>query len=198
MDTSNTTSMSADIATQLVKAKTTLEKWRDYCTARIRVCEITGCWIWTGAFRLSSKKQKTVIDRRPVLSVEGKRVYAYRVVWALRHDQPFPADKLALHKCDRPECVNPDHIRPGTAKDNAHDAAVRGRCRARLTDDQVRTIMAVSARMPGAGLHQIAVATGDKTIKRWNVRDVLVNSCGVARVSARVANKMTTSHALGL
>jgi hypothetical protein len=37
-----------------------------------------------------------------------------------------PTSIVARHTCDHPWCINPDHIIPGTNKDNAHDAIERG------------------------------------------------------------------------
>jgi hypothetical protein len=34
--------------------------------------------------------------------------------------------EMALHSCDRPACVNPNHLRPGSKSDNMRDAAERG------------------------------------------------------------------------
>jgi len=51
---------------------------------------------------------------------------AHRVAWEIKNG-PFPEGMLALHSCDKPDCVNPDHIRPGTHKDNMKDREERGR-----------------------------------------------------------------------
>lgn len=38
-----------------------------------------------------------------------------------------PPGLIALHSCDNPPCVNPQHLRWGTHKDNSNDAVLRGR-----------------------------------------------------------------------
>lgn len=39
----------------------------------------------------------------------------------------MPKDRYALHSCDNPRCVNPSHLRWGTAADNTNDAVTRKR-----------------------------------------------------------------------
>lgn len=39
----------------------------------------------------------------------------------------IPAGKDVLHKCDVRACINPEHLFIGTAKDNTHDMAKKGR-----------------------------------------------------------------------
>lgn len=50
----------------------------------------------------------------------------------LLHDLPWPARDvigapMVLHHCDRPWCVNPDHLYAGDAKQNSKDCVERGR-----------------------------------------------------------------------
>lgn len=40
---------------------------------------------------------------------------------------PIPPQKDILHSCDNPRCVNPKHLRYGTAKENGQDKKERGR-----------------------------------------------------------------------
>jgi hypothetical protein len=39
----------------------------------------------------------------------------------------FPDDAVLCHRCDVPDCVAPDHIFPGTHRDNMRDCALKGR-----------------------------------------------------------------------
>src|SRR5688572_24439688 len=99
-----------------------------------------GCWIWQGATdgrygeaRLNGKKQKT-----------------HRIAWTLVNGE-IPEGMFALHRCDNPPCVNPDHLFLGTKKDNRADCLQKGRQArgemngsALLTADAVRAIRASS------------------------------------------------------
>lgn len=67
------------------------------------------CWIWTGG---------TTPDGYGVFSVAGRSVRAHR--WAhLQMVGPIPEGLDLDHfACDRPGCVNPQHTRPVTVREN--------------------------------------------------------------------------------
>lgn len=80
------------------------------------------CWPWT-AYR--NQWGRGTFGLTGPDGVSGMYL-APRVAWALAHDED-PGDLNVLHSCDRPECVNPAHLRLGTPRDNAQDAIDRGR-----------------------------------------------------------------------
>ena len=41
----------------------------------------------------------------------------------------IPEGLVIRHTCDNPACINPDHLKPGTQKDNVHDMFERNRFR---------------------------------------------------------------------
>lgn len=53
---------------------------------------------------------------------------AHRTAWAVVHG-PIPEGMVIMHLCDRPPCVNVDHLRCGTQTENIRDAAAKGRLR---------------------------------------------------------------------
>jgi DNA-directed RNA polymerase specialized sigma24 family protein len=74
---------------------------------------------------------------------------------------PIPAGRLVLHSCDNPPCVNPEHLRAGTQRDNRRDAVIRRRtargernAAAKLTDAQFAAI----PRRVAAGERQADIA----------------------------------------
>lgn len=75
------------------------------------------CVLWTGY---------TNHDGYGRLSIKGNLYMAHRIAWSLRNG-PAPRDKLVLHKCDNPPCVNPDHLFLGDDLDNAQDKSQKGR-----------------------------------------------------------------------
>lgn len=78
----------------------------------------SGCWVWK-----SKKRGEWDYGR---ISVEGKRDWSHR--WAYRiFKGDIERGAWVLHSCDVVGCVNPEHLRIGTAKDNTRDMYLRGR-----------------------------------------------------------------------
>ena len=80
--------------------------------------ERTGCWLWCGA---TSAKGYAILYKR----IEGRyrRFRVARLLLGLASGEP----RMALHLCDNPRCVNPEHLRAGTNGDNMRDAVERRR-----------------------------------------------------------------------
>ena len=92
---------------------------------------------------------------------KGKTVRAHRAAWEL-YVGPIPSGTCVLHKCDIPQCVNPDHLFLGSQLDNIKDRNVKGRAKAakgekhhlaKLTDEIVLKIRA--AKNSGLSLSYI-------------------------------------------
>ena len=105
-----------------------------------RVLKTETCWIFKG------NKDK---DGYGVFWFENKAMRAHRFAYLISKGDP--GKKLVCHSCDRPECVNPDHLWCGTAKDNFYDCISKGRApktrsrgpHLRLTSEQVIKIMSM-------------------------------------------------------
>lgn len=72
------------------------------------------CWLWTGS-----------------KSTKGYGRWQGRAAnrWALenRLGRPLANKEFACHSCDNPPCVNPNHLWPGTHKQNMQDMAAKRR-----------------------------------------------------------------------
>lgn len=97
-----------------------------------------GCWEW--------RKSRTK-DGYPQIRVRGiGGMYAHRFSYLLYVGE-LPPSMNALHKCDNPGCVCPDHLFAGTLMDNNQDCLAKGRYargersgNAKLTDEQAIAI----------------------------------------------------------
>lgn len=75
-----------------------------------------GCWSWLGfktraGYGLYSASCKEH-------GIELKNLVAHRVSWMLHHNLDWPGGLEILHQCNNRSCVNPDHLVPGTHKEN--------------------------------------------------------------------------------
>lgn len=78
-----------------------------------------GCWLWTAASSgLALNYGKFWLN--------GKYDKAHRASYIL-HKGDIPQGLWVLHKCDTPECVNPEHLFIGTRQDNVNDMISKGR-----------------------------------------------------------------------
>lgn len=128
-----------------------------------------GCWIWvgskdTGGYGLISRDCRTSKAHR----------ISYQAFVG-----PIPDGLVICHSCDTPACINPDHLRAGTMKDNAIDRETRGRRdvkgeqvgTSKLTEQDVKSI--VSSGLTGRALAKIfnvspSTISCVRTGKSWN------------------------------
>lgn len=81
------------------------------------VPELGFCWEWTAGFDKDGYGDS---------SWDGKHTSAHRISWRLKFGN-IPKGICALHKCDNPPCVNPDHLFLGTSGENNSDRQRKGR-----------------------------------------------------------------------
>ena len=94
---------------------------QEYIERRSEPCPATGCWLWTGqfkkggypVFRTHAKSKWIAVHRLSLIVFKGLDLTGLS----------------ALHHCDNPACVNPNHLYAGTPKDNVRDMFARGRNR---------------------------------------------------------------------
>ena len=83
-------------------------------------------------------------DGYPRVHRFGKDRRMSRYVWQITNGCEIPKGMLIMHTCDNPNCVNPDHLKLGTHKDNMADRSMKGRTskgskhpNAKLTENDV-------------------------------------------------------------
>lgn len=133
--------------------------------------ELGRCWLWTGYKDGGYGK----------LRVGPRDLLAHRISWFVEHGR-WPRS-CALHKCDNPACVRPDHLFDGTTRDNNADRHAKGRSRgashpgernpmARFTEADIRRIRQLIAsgrsrssvaRELGAAVATISLIASRKT-----------------------------------
>lgn len=77
------------------------------------------CWVWMGGRKADDFGYGQFM-------VRGKNLRAHRFAFALAGES-LPEDRFLCHRCDRPECVRPDHLFVGTQLDNMRDAIAKDR-----------------------------------------------------------------------
>jgi hypothetical protein len=90
---------------------------RDRFMAKV-VKDPSGCWLWTGATKASG--YGSIMIRSYVVD------YAHRASWMI-HYGDIPPLLNVCHKCDRPGCVNPEHLFLASQYDNMQDMVAKGR-----------------------------------------------------------------------
>lgn len=79
----------------------------------------TGCFIWTGQRQYQGMGYGKVKAMKNDFST-------HRLSYILNKGE-IPKGMCVLHKCDQPLCINPDHLRLGTQRENVDDAFRKGR-----------------------------------------------------------------------
>jgi hypothetical protein len=160
-----------------VKARTPQQVFDAYVVR----CGDDDCWPWTG------KVDSLGYGRAFVYGGIGRRDWlAHRLSWMLAHGDPGKA--WVLHKCDNPNCVNPNHLFLGDAQANVDDMHAKGR-NAKLVGSQIPASKLTEADIPevfrlrreGMFLADIAAKFGvraqtvDSALKRRTWRHVEVS-----------------------
>ena len=88
-----------------------------YFQAKIQEDPKTGCHIWTAAKYSNNYGH---------IRWQEKDLLAHRVAWEYENGK-IPPGLQVCHKCDQPQCCNPDHLFLGTQTDNMRDMINKGR-----------------------------------------------------------------------
>lgn len=83
--------------------------------------DLDKCWDWRGSFRRKYGRFNVTVSKG-----KDKDFSSHRIAYYISNGID-PADKIVMHKCDNPKCVNPNHLSLGTNKDNTNDMMNKGR-----------------------------------------------------------------------
>lgn len=84
---------------------------------KVEIRPIPQCWPWVAWVNNMGYGQMSIPSRD--IQRGDRTVLAHRISWILQNEQPIPEGLDILHLCDNKRCVNPAHLKPGTASENA-------------------------------------------------------------------------------
>ena len=104
-----------------------------------KIDRTSGCWICTS--------HKAGTHGYPTTTAGGYCTTLHRKLYMQQTNKRLPRHIQVMHICDNPMCINPAHLKEGTAAMNMQDAANKNRIAygarhhlAKLDDDKVRDI----------------------------------------------------------
>lgn len=118
-----------------------LERPASYYQAAIqsKVLQVScGCWIWLGGTRNVDGYGAFHLGR-------NQYIMTHRLSY-LAWNGPLTEGQCVLHRCNNPQCCNPDHLYAGSKKDNRRDSMVAGTARWNLDALQAGRIKALSGK----------------------------------------------------
>lgn len=82
----------------------------------------TGCWLWDKTIDRHKKRL-----RYGRFQVQSHPYLAHKIAWLMYRGEWVDRSMVVMHKCDTPQCVNPDHLRKGTSAENSRDMVLKNR-----------------------------------------------------------------------
>ena len=107
-------------------------------TIRYKILE-NDCW---ESLDYKRAKINQIYPRRHVYDNQGNKscMPLAKILWESVNHEVFPPEKIMCHLCDNPWCINPDHIVPGTYKENSGMITKKRADRGGDVYDQIREI----------------------------------------------------------
>lgn len=91
---------------------------RERITNKVRVDNVTGCWLWVGCIGHHGYGH---------IKVDQKVCVVHRVMWQIQTQKTIDHGVYICHSCDNPTCCNPEHVWEGTSQHNVFDMMAKGR-----------------------------------------------------------------------
>lgn len=164
------------------------QKYIDRFWTYVKVTEPDECWTWTAA---RTKQGHGYFNIK--LNGKFKQIGAHKVSLMIQ-GITIPKDKVVMHICDNPSCVNPRHLQIGTYKDNTQDMIQKGRnnhlkgenhVHAVITEDLARKIKSEAVILTDIPGRQYKKTNFSQVAKKYNVPRHIVDC---------IANNLTWRH----
>lgn len=127
---------------------------------------LAGCWICTS--------HKPDYHGYPQGNANKGRSVIAKITWSDKNGLPWPVGSFCLHSCDNPMCINPDHVRPGSPRENQGEMAERDRSpwgdrsgARKLNSEQARMIYEL--RDSGRTMRDVAKEFGVSGANVWHI-----------------------------
>jgi len=98
------------------KPETTDTEVQNYITKRITINQSTGCWEWS----LMKRQGYGVTDTGTRAFKHCNTEYLHRISY-LVYKGPIEESEVIRHRCNNRACCNPDHLEPGSVRQNMLD-----------------------------------------------------------------------------
>lgn len=98
--------------------------WANSADSLTRFFNGTPCREWLGKLNHSGYPQMTIRKRGRKNPVP---VFVHRIVLKVCKGENLPRTRIAMHQCDNPACIAPDHLKPGSQSMNMTQCVERGR-----------------------------------------------------------------------
>lgn len=121
------------------------------------VDSLSGCWLWNRVVTWQGYGKFHLNGTLP----------AHRAAWQL-HRGPIPEEAHVLHKCDKPACVNPEHLFLGTHLENMRDKVRKAR-QFRPAGDRNGHAKLTNAQAKEARRLHLAGASADALCQRFGL-----------------------------
>lgn len=149
------------------------------------------CWLWTGVINSENYKCGRI-------KFNGKNELTHRISWILHYGN-IPEEMNVLHKCDNPQCVNPNHLFLGSHEDNMNDMVNKDRCNkayenngnAKLTWDivnEIRKRYDIDPEIKKYGSSRNPILSNDYEISEGQIWRILSNKSWIPRTIVKVHN----------
>lgn len=120
---------------------------------KVEMCPMSGCHLWIGGAQVWG--YGNFYMKPHVMS-------AHRVAYLMKHGS-IPDGMIVRHKCDTPQCVNPDHLEVGTTSDNIADKINRRRDVRKISlEDRVKVAASNKTYAELADEYGVSVSTINK------------------------------------